>query len=665
MAVARMQRVELIALLNDRAAWLQELQSADVLEIESIQSDEDLLGNESAVQKDIEAEIGRLDREMGEIDRVLAFLDRFHRIKPTIVQQFAGIRTYLTTDEFRSMVESKQDVVHWVEQADRLNDSLNNISQERASLIAETELLNPWTNLDLRWNDLSGTRKTSVLLGTIEPRRLPELEAAVRSAPFGAELCVVSSNERETALVLFVSHERLQELSQVMAPMNFRSVVLPTFAGTVSDRLSAIRDRLDVLSQEESRIMSEIASLAEKRNHLQSVSDHLRTERAKLSAAEGFAAGQYTFYLKGWVPARDLGRLEQVISHIDRPHHLLVRDPLKDEDPPTALINRPAVSPFEALLQMFSYPKYGETDPTLFMAPFFFIAFGFALGDAGYGLLLALFNLALLKFLPMTRTGRKLAVLFVLGSISTVVIGFGTGGFFGDILRLPPLFGLDPLGNPQMLLVVALAFGVLQMFYGLFLSARNNAEQNGVLSAIAGEGVYMLFLASGLLVLIAFMGGAGSPLARYNQLFLKVLGISAILVIVGSAYGRKGFAILAAIPSGLFKMYNSIGFASDVLSFARLMALALSGAVVGNIINVFARQAFASPMFGLGYVMAAAIFVFGHALNLSLSVLGAFVHASRLQYLEFFGKFYEGGGRPFRPFGPDFKYTRIVQKREA
>lgn len=661
MAVAKVKRVELAGLASDRYEWLKALQAAEVVEIEQLGEDSPVLGNEAESREALEKELGVLDHEMADIQRALAFIERFFPVRPNAVQQFTGVRTYLTAREFNRMTDERDQVAEAVQKAGGLNDALSENAHRREALSTEKRALAPWEKLDLSEEELTGTRHVQVLLGTVELRQLAGLQAALSAAGFGSHSEAVGWDERYAYVLLFVPGEGVESLGAILSAATFNAVTLPGFGHRVADRLETIERELVDIAQNEAELVAQVDGLAQDRYRMQAVHDFLMSEAVKLRVAAGLATGEHSFYFRGWILAQDLPRLSKTLDGVGRPYFLATRDPEEGETPPSHLRNTPLITPFESVLQMFSYPKYTEIDPTSIMGPFFFLAFGFAYGDAGYGLILGLFNLILLRYLPMRPNGKKLAWTFVFGSISAIAFGFLTGGFFGNILGLKPIIGFDPTLEPIKLLILALGFGVVEMFFGLMVAMVIHAKQDGWLAALAGEGTFALFLALAML----FLGGGSIGLQAYAGILQWAFIGSAVLVILGAAYGKTGMGILLAVPAGLFKMYNSIGFFSDVLSFARLMALALSGAVVGNIVNTFVLQAFASPMYGLGYFLGALIFVFGHLLNLSLNVLGAYVHASRLQYLELFGKFFEGGGRPFSPLKPEYKYVQIIHEKEA
>ncbi|MGE5528566.1 MAG: V-type ATP synthase subunit I, partial [Patescibacteria group bacterium] len=289
---------------------------------------------------------------------------------------------------------------------------------------------------------------------------------------------------------------------------------------------------------------------------------------------------------------------------------------------------------------------------------FFFLFFGFCLSDAGYGLVLLLFCLALLKWLKMGPAGKKLARLFILGGIGAMIMGFVTGGFFGDLFHLPAL--IDPIKNALVLLALALALGFIQLFLGIFISALPSVQEGRWRDALFNQGFWLLFLVSTVLL----MGKGPFGLARFGRAVDYLALASALGVIYNATRDKKGaLGKLLGIPAGLFTIYGSIGFYSDVLSYSRLMALGLSGGVMAMIINLFARMAANSGPIGIA--LGILIGVFGHSLNIALGILGAYVHSSRLQFLEFYGKFFEGGGRPFRPLRTEYKHTFVVKQKEA
>ncbi len=661
MAVARMNRIKLAGLLKDRDYWLKALQKAQVIEIDIPENDAPVLGREEESNCEIEREMAEIDHHLGDLDKTIVFIDRYFPVKPTLIQQFAGVKTFLTEVEFQDLAEARNQTSKIVDQASALNVELAKLAHQEASFRSDLQNLLPWSELDLREEDLQGTSFVRVILGEVEVRRFNEVQDAVAAAPFGCELRRVNQDQRAVRVALFARAENVSELSAMLAPSGFTQVTLPAYGKSVAVRIDSLHKQLKELVAERESLLRAVEELAGKRLQLQAAYDYFYNERFKLSVASGFAVGSRTFYLEGWIRTKDTEALRKKVEESGLRHYLEFREPVEGEEPPSSLENHPVVSPFESLLLAFSCPQYNEVDPTAVMAPFFLVFFGFALGDAGYGLVLGLLCLALLKFLPMTNAGRKLTVVFLAGSVATIIMGLGLGGFFGDIIIFKPLFGINPVEQPIPLLILAVGMGVVQSFVGLAISGIMYSREAGIIAALLRDGAYALFLLLAILALAKDYVGLGA----YGDIITYALIGSVILVIIGSMHERKGLKKLLGIPAALYKIYNSIGFFGDVLSYSRLMALALGGSVMGSVVNQFVRQFAASPNPLLGYLIAIIIFVFGHVLNLALNLLSAYVHPSRLQYLEFFGKFFEGGGRPFSPLKVKYKYTNIISKREA
>jgi len=648
MAVAKMLHFDLFGLHGDLPAFIDTLQRTAVTQVETVK---DEIKNSEFMSSET-----RIDREIGDMERLLAFFDRVLPRRPNFIEQFAGVKTVLTEEQFRAYAGDVHTLGETAARADGIESEMATLAARQHELEKARAQLQSWSVLALTGEELEGSKHVRVVLGVVDPEHLPSFQTAWREAEPRAILWRVSEDGKEARVVLLWPRE--SRLDPVLEDPSFSPVTLPKFSGSVGLVIAGIEASLEGIRSRLAGIDQEGRTLAESRPCVEARLDFLRSELAKLNAAKNIAATKYAFALAGWVPARRLGDLGKALDGLGRPHALVTRDPLPEEDVPVELENRGPIVPFEALVQSFSYPKYGEVDPTPVTAPFFFIFFGFCISDAGYGLVLTLFCLGLLKWLKMGPAGKKLAKLFIFGGIGATIAGLLTGGIFGD------LFGyrgaIDPVNNALIMMGIALGLGVIQLFLGTILAAVPSLRAGQWRDALYNQGVWLLFLSS----LMLLLGQEPLGLKPYGA-FLKWLAIASTLgVVYGGTRGRRGIlGRLLGIPAGLYSVYNSIGFFSDILSYVRLMALGLAGGVMAAVINLFVRMAVkAGP---LGLVAAALIGVFGHALNMALAILGAYVHSSRLQFLEFFSKFYEGGGRPFRALRLERKRVFVVKQREA
>jgi V/A-type H+-transporting ATPase subunit I len=659
MALAKTVKIAIFGLQYERKRMLETLQNTGMMEITNLNPDRD---EEAAGINRVTAELGgnmaEVDQNLAAVARGLAFLDRMIPVRPSLVEQFAGVKTYLTPEEFDRHLQDEERRERALSACDRMEQELNAIQNRRVQLQTTLSNLLPWSSLQLPYAALQGSDFIGVFLGSTNHPTV-ELEAALNEAGVGFYLEPVNEEDKNILFVLLTRKDDRENIQTVLSRFNVNQVILPAFETTVADRIKLVREELAQLSKEEAGIKEQVGSLEGERPVLQVFYDALLNERSRLEIAGQLVHGEESFMLSGWVASDRLSQLEEALSKAKLKFALVPAEIETDEQPPTIMRNSKVVTPFEYLVQSFSYPQITEIDPTPSIAPFFFIFFGIALGDAGYGLILALICGIFLLKLKLGPVGKKISWMFLVSGIGAILFGLMTG----SVLSLNNIkFGLfNPLQNPILLLIIALGLGLIQLYYGIFISAYLGVKDGRAGEVIANQGTLLFFLTSVLLVLGKDVIGLKAYATQLNYLLLT----AAILMVIGNTYGKKGFvAKLLAIPGGLYSIYNTIGFFSDVLSYSRLMALGLSSGVMGGIMNQLGVQVFNS-MPVIGWIFGAAILIFGHALNFALSVLGAYVHSSRLQYLEFFGKFYEGGGRPFTPFHNKPKYTFLINKREA
>jgi V/A-type H+-transporting ATPase subunit I len=659
MALAETRKIAIYGLQTERGRMLKALQDSGILELSAANPDElEESADFKRVAVGLQANFTALDRKIAAITRGLTFLDQYVPVKPDIVQQFAGVKTYLTPEEFTQIARDEERLHRSLAELARLEQELGQLQIRRTQLQTLIDNLAPWQKLDLCYAGLQGTATIRVTTGSTG-HSFTELEESLATLETPYYLEKVSEDGANLLFVLFTPAVAREAVQTILNRLNVNQVVLPAFETTAAARIDQAQRELAQLARDEAALREEVQAGAAERRVLQVFYDNLTNERNRLEVTEQLSHKERSFMLTGWVAADRMDLLEESLTKAKLTFATSPLEPAEDEQPPTILRNNRAVTPFEYLVQSFSYPGTAEIDPTPSIAPFFFIFFGIALGDAGYGLVLAAICALFLVKLKLGPVGKKISWMFLLSGIGAALFGLMTGSVF-CLQNLK--FGLfNPLQNPILLLVIALGLGLVQLYYGILISAFLSIRDGRWREALANQGTLLFFLTSAMLVLGKDALGWQAYATNLNYLLL----IAAIAMVIGNMSGKKGVvAKLLAIPGGLYSIYNTIGFFSDVLSYSRLMALGLSSGVMGGIMNQLAGQVFYSiPV--LGWIFGVVILIFGHVLNFALAVLGAYVHSSRLQYLEFFGKFYEGGGRPFAPFNNKPKYTFLVNKREA
>jgi V/A-type H+-transporting ATPase subunit I len=659
MALAETRKIAIYGLQTERGRMLKALQDAGLLELSAANPGElEESADFKKVAVELQANFTDLDRKIAAITRGLTFLDQYVPVKPNIVQQFAGVKTYLTPQEFTQIARDEARLHRSLAELARLEQELAQLQIKRTQLQTVIDNLAPWQKLDLCCAGLQGTTTIRVMTGSTG-HSLTELQEKLDTVEIPYYLEKVNEDGANLLFVLFSPAVAREAVQAVFNRLNVNQVILPAFETTVADRIDQAQRELAQLERDEAALREKVVAGAADRPVLQVFYEDLTNERNRLEVTGQLFHKERSFMLTGWVAADRMNLLEESLTKAKLTFAVSPLEPAEGEQAPTILRNNRAVTPFEYLVQSFSYPGTAEIDPTPSIAPFFFIFFGIALGDAGYGLVLALICALFLVKLKLGPVGKKISWMFLLSGIGAAIFGLMTGSVF-CLQNLK--FGLfNPLQNPILLLVIALGLGLIQLYYGILISAFLAIREGRWREALANQGTLLFFLTSAMLVLGKDALGWQAYATNLNYLLL----VAAIAMVIGNMSGKKGLvAKLLAIPGGLYSIYNTIGFFSDVLSYSRLMALGLSSGVMGGIMNQLAGQVFHSiPV--LGWIFGTAILLFGHTLNFALAVLGAYVHSSRLQYLEFFGKFYEGGGRPFAPFHNKLKYTFLVNKREA
>ncbi len=393
--------------------------------------------------------------------------------------------------------------------------------------------------------------------------------------------------------------------------------------------------------------------------------DYWTILRNRLEAMETGVPTEEVLIWEFWVPKSLMKKVEYTVEAYSAYTELAVVKPDEGEEPPTLLKNAPWSSCIEPLTIMYGTPTYGKVDPTSLMAPFFFVFLGMCFGDAGYGLVVAGILGYLLVKHKLSPTLRKFFVLMTVGMGMSVIFGAMTGSWFGDsVTAFPFLSGLvplvhgiqvlDPMNDPMTLLLISLGLGFIQVMFGLAIAFAENWRSGDKMAAVSDQGGWMIFL----LGLVRMGCSLTFYLPSAWVLPSKVVAKGGALLLVATQ-GREKKGIAGKLFSGVLSLYNVTGFLGDVLSYSRLLALGLGSAAVGMVINLLANLVAGTPYIGI--FLAVLIFVLGHTFSIVVNLLGAFIHSLRLQYVEFFGKFYNATGKDFTPLCNAAQYSRIQE----
>ncbi len=433
-------------------------------------------------------------------------------------------------------------------------------------------------------------------------------------------------------------------------------------------KIDSVRVKNAEAREEAEKHLGEILSF---KNGILVYYDHLNSLLHYTKAKQKLKTSKFVSGLSGWVKEKDVKRLSDFSGSVLPESYLYVSEPDAQEEVPIALENNRFVNPFEVVTDLYGRPVYKNLDPTVHLSVFFAISFAFCITDAAYGLILVILALAAMKKFRYMPSIMKFMRLILFSGIATVFMGAITGGWFGDMLsRLPEgsmpvktlgkLVILDPLGGGDKAFIFlgwALVIGYIQILWGLTLNLFNSAKQHGIKKSGEAFTLLLIQVLVAVMLLSFFASGKNMLPAGFIKIPAGLLAVSFVFLMIEKAKTQKG-PVMKVFWS-VYGAYNVVAsnLLGDVLSYSRLFGLGLTTAVLGLVVNEMVFMSAGIPF--VGFFIAALLFVIGHAGNLVINLLGGYVHTSRLQYLEFFTKFFESGGRPFNPLREIRNYTYI------
>ena len=527
-------------------------------------------------------------------------------------------------------------------------DARSRLAAEKSRLTAVRESFVPWQQLPLPLETL-GTQHTRILLGTVPAQTdLEALRAKVFEAADEVQLEQISADQQSLYLLVFVHKCAAEAVGAALREAGFALTTFDGVQGTAAENIRRTDEAIAACEQQDAEKLAELTALAEQKSALQLAFDRCTQEIAKAQAADRLVHSEKTFCLGGWVPCEDVGKLEALLSGFCCAWELTDPAPEEYPDVPVKLKNNKLTWPLNMVTEMYSLPAYDGVDPNPLMAPFFILFYGIMMADMGYGLLMILASIIITKkSRPKGTSGQMFGLMFSCG-ISTFLMGALTGGFFGDFLpqlvgiidpdttfkALPSLF--TPLDDTITILIGAMALGFVQIVTGMAISFVEKIKKGQIMDAIWEELTWW----------VVFAGIACMALGVTNI----VLYVGLAMVVVGSGWSAKGFGMVTAIFGSV---YNHVtGYFGDILSYSRLMTLMLAGSVIASVFNTLG----AIPGNVVFFLIVSAL---GNGLNFALNLLSCYVHDLRLQCLEYFGKFYQDGGKPFEPLAINTKYVDI------
>jgi V/A-type H+-transporting ATPase subunit I len=636
MGVSKIQKVEIISHSGMKKPLLSSLQEEGLVHIEQTRTEE--LGL-TASSPDVTGIDFRLHRLKQALDYLGSFRDE--KLSKKLFGQKPQVVRSKRTDVL------KQDYASLLDRIANNESEKNNLSSHLKYLEREKEWLEPLRNLGIPIKALHATDATQVILGFLPLTQMAAVEELEGQGAFWYS--IIQKEKRFVYLLLVYLKSESAFFEESLREIGFNPVY---FTDSVLERANVddrVEDLLAKIVKEEERTQHEVEELKNEAKRLSShceelmqVHDVLMNEKSKDLSSRLLGETERVCYLEGWVLSKDKERLLTKLDPYADNLECYFRDPLPEEDPPVDLQNPKVNQPFELITKLYALPKTGTLDPTPYLAPFFFIFVGLTVSEAGYGFIMTLFSLLLLKFAKPKGGIRLFIILMAILGVSNIFIGTLVGGWFGFPIRR--LMLLDPLEDPVSFLLLSLALGFVQVWFGTLLNMLTKIKSKEYLQAIFVQGGWLLLLPA----LVAY-GVTQSTVAG----ILSLVGAAGIVFF--SAPSRNP---IARFFGGLYSLYDISRYLADVLSYSRLLALGLATSVIAMVVNTLSKTAMDIPV--VGWLAAALIFIGGHLYNLGISFLGGFVHSMRLQFVEFFSKFFVSGGKAFKPLELESKYVEFI-----
>lgn len=610
----------------------------------------------------------QLDKNIDTVETALAILDKYAPESKGLIASFLDEKAEMTEAEFESRTAEADSVTALCSEICSLEKEAAEYYASALKLETAAERLEPWLALDIPM-DFKGTASSAGFIGTIPGDKTAEmlLTDLAGILPPEKEPCieVVSHSKERTCLFAFCHTDDRQEVSDALRSVGF-APVSEDMCFTPGEKLKEYSEQAEKFRNSAEENRKKIAELAPRRDEIKLISDYLNIRKEKYSALEKIGTGRDFILITGYIPEEKADKTVQALEE-KFSAAVSVTDPPEDADVPVLLRNKPFAAAVESITSMYSMPGKDDVDPNPVMSIFYYMLFGIMLSDAGYGLLMAL-GTGIVKFKMKPKGNLKKTVdMYFWCGLATVFWGALFGSWFGDLpnvissqfLGKGPLsvaLWFEPVQDPMKLLLFSFLFGIIHLFAGVGISFYAMWKKGNKIGAIC-DCIPIYLLITGICPLAVGVIGYAEIPEWLNKAGIYMLIAGAVLIVLTA--GRDSKNIIGKLGLGLYGLYNAAsGWLGDILSYSRLLALGLCTGVIATVINTLGTIP-KDPTVKLCLFIP--VFIFGHIVNMAINLIGTYVHTNRLQYVEFFGKFYEGGGRSFTPLKVNTKYYNIKE----
>jgi V/A-type H+-transporting ATPase subunit I len=637
--IEKIKKVRIYFEDEDKIRLLSELQKNSIFMLKDVEIPE----NNTNDQRDLENAIEILE----------------HKIKYRSLEVTPD--GFMQNNDF--LIPIAQDVV-------RTNNVVIENTNQLNELKKQTVLLDPFQFLEVKTKDLIESSYLSFFLGQISNKDVPKLEALANETDSSGELSGIKKFEYEplsivdnsTYFIIYGLKESIASFDKSILPASVKFYDLPESSVLVAEQVEELKKQQQKLEEEIEECNKRLEFAASSYlSQIEVYYDFLENQRIKQEIKP--LNTEYFSYLDGYIVAKHYDNFTKMIKSTIENCSFEVLTLDEGEEYPTSAVSNKFSQSFDMITNSFSVPSYTGQDPNVFMSFWYLFCFGIMVADVGYGLVMLILFGGYLKLKKPIGTMKKFFTIFFYSGFSTIFFGILLGGFFGADFDL---FGLltngaissvliSPINNPMGMLIISLGIGVVHIMCGLCIHAYMCIKRKE----------YQLSLGKDFSWISIFIGIAlfllGSMVLKTDALMVPAIILIAVGVVLLLGFNGAGKKPLGRILGGFGGIYGATGYLSDILSYSRILALCLSGGQIAFAFNLLAGMVIGTGGFNIiKFFLGSLIFLAGHALNFASGLLSAYIHGSRLQYLEFFSKFYEGDGYLFEPLSYRFKYIKLL-----
>lgn len=665
MAIDGVKKLTIVAPLNIKDKLLARLYELQVLHVADAFSRE-----YEGVVKRIEVKTAKAEENINKLNLIISTFELFVKRKKSFFEGFFTLPLQVRHSEFNHILATF-DIDILFEECKRINDGYHSLARTISNTESILHHLSSFLDLPYRIEELMGMEWVEANICLASSNKLDELSNDYEASEILTWQVVGLVNGRKKRILVFHLKKERDKASNLLEKYNITRIPFPDIPGDIKERIDILKKELVNYTTKQKQFKNRVIELSRHYNEVEIALSYWENEREKAHSEKNCVSSKRVLVVTGYVLERNTGRLKEIINNEFPEVTSIYEDPSPEENVPVSITLNRFFKPVQLLTNMFGLPNYFSFDPTPFLALGFLLFFGICFGDVIYGLMLMGFSYYVMYKYKNYEGIRDFFNLFFYAGISTAIIGCVTGVWAGDIynakylgennllLRLRnSLMLMDPLERPVIALVFAIGLGIVNQFYGISLRMYGELRKGNVGNAIFDCGLWLIFLPGIIIITIPIFSKIPDLLFNVG-LYMTMTGVIGLVL----TQGRNEKTWIGKIVIGLVSIYGILGtygctsFVSDILSYSRLLALGLTTSIIAMSFNIVADIVRSINIIGIGAFIL--VLILGHIFNFLMCIISSFVHPARLIFLEFFGRFYQGGAIKFRPYGFSSKRVQL------